>query len=103
MWIRFRLWLHQFNPVAIWREEKHLDREAQILIVQELCATMREQASVATKALELSHLHMKAFEPVDGETRSYVVRDDDEVKAAAERMGIDLDKFDSDSNPFTFY
>lgn len=103
MWRKFRLWLSQFNPVALWREEKRLDREAQILVVQELASALREQAAVATKALDLSHRFLSSFETDDTPPNAYVVRPEDEVKAAAERFGVNLEDFDSDTNPFSYY
>ncbi len=97
---QFRLWLSQFNPVAVWREEKRLDREAQLLMVTEIASAMRDQSAVATKALDLTAMFMQSFQ-VQGEPTTYVSRPEDEVRAAAERMGIKLDEFDED--PFSYY
>lgn len=101
MWIKFRLWLHGFNLIAIWREERRLDRECQLALVSELASALRANADVATQALDLTNRFLKNFETADA-PESYVVREEDEVKAAAERYGFDLEQIDPDSNPFTF-
>lgn len=101
MYRRFRLWLHQFNPIALWLNERHLDREAKLEMVREMCDTLRAQAQVAQNAMQLSHRFLKSFE-VTGDPNAYVVRNEDEVKSAAARYDIDLESFDGGDNPFTF-
>lgn len=99
---KLRLWLHQFNLLSVWREERRLDREAKLVMVEELCSTLREQSQVATKALELSFQFLKNFETQD-EPTSYVVREEDEVRNALERAGIDPNQIDPDDHPFSYY
>lgn len=101
MWRAFRLWLHQFNPVAIWREERRLDRVAQLELVSEFASALRANADVATQALDLTNRFLKNFEVAEA-PQSYVVREEDEIKAAAERYGIDYTALDPDNNPFSF-
>lgn len=92
---RFRVWLHQFNPVALWREERRMDREAHMAIAEELGSAIRSQSEVATKALELANQMIRNMhvDPSDAPT-SWTVRDEDEVKAAAERMNLKVEDFE---------
>ena len=93
-WRRFRLWLHGFNPVAIWRTEREKDRQAQILIAEEIGSAIRSQSEVATKAIDLAHQFVKNMVvPDDAETRSWVVRDEDEFKDYMERSGTTQEDF----------
>lgn len=94
-----RLWLHGFNPVAIWREERRLDREMKLEIIRDLCDTLREQSRVATKALDLSALFLKNFETQEA-PESYVVREEDEVKAAMLRHGLDPETLSEDIDSY---
>lgn len=97
----FRLWLSQFNPIAVWREERRLDREAQLQMVSDFCEALRVQSSIAIKALDMSQRFLKSFE-VSGQPDSYVVREDDEVRSAALRAGLNPEDFTPEDNPYTF-
>lgn len=99
MLLRFRLWLRQFNLIALWIEERRLDREAKLEMVREMCEALRAQSNVAIEALQLTNRFLKNFEH-NGESEVETVRNEDEVKAAALRMNLDPQGWD-EFNPFS--
>lgn len=101
LWRKFRLWLHQFNPIAIWVDERRKDREAQILVAEELASALRANADVAVRAIGLSQqfLQNMTVDPTEPPT-SWTVRDEDEVKSWAERNNKSVE--DLEENPFSY-
>lgn len=86
------------NPIAIYREEKRLQRELFMEIVREVCDTLKSQSEVMLQHGKIVERFVKSFE-VTGEPNSYTIRDEDEVKDATQRFNLDANEF-GEFDPF---
>lgn len=88
-----------FNPIWNWTEQKRLDREANILIAQELASAIKANSETANKALDIANKFLDSFK-VEGEPESRVVRNDDEIARYMQEYGLKKDAFSADEDPF---
>lgn len=94
-----RLFLNSINPIHIYREERRLDREANLFIAKEIGDAIKANSDVAIRAIDMANKFIDSFK-VDEEPESRVVRNEDEIAQYMKQYGMKKEDFE-DSDPFT--